>query len=313
MENDYYEEVKNQNPDNNATPILSVAIIAYNIEAYLEAAILSVLSQKTAFKVEIIIGEDCSTDRTREIALLYQQKYSHIIRVILNKENLGLTPNFIQVQNACSGKYIALLDGDDYWTNPNKLQMQLTFLENHPHFSASAHQSTKIFENGNPSQLFGAETDAIFGLSDTLSHRKFHTSSLVYRNEIWKNSGPIPSNISSNERALYPMLALHGNIKYFKESMCVYRLSGANLSSRINYKELETDLHMLPWLKNLAPDFPILRFRSFLHLCMYTYGSKIPFLPLLRHFFLFTLFSFSYFPKNLGDIKWGFLFFLKRI
>jgi len=81
----------------------------------------------------------------------------------------------------------------------------------------------------------------------------------------------------------------------------------------IDYKELETDLAMLPWLKRIDKKFPVLRFRSFLHLCIYTYGEKIPFMPLLKHFFLFFLFSFSYFPKNMGDLKWGTVFFFQRI
>jgi len=95
--------------------------------------------------------------------------------------------------------------------------------------------------------------------------------------------------------------------------MCVYRLSGANLTSRITYKELETDLAMIPWLKKLDNNFPAMRFRSFLHLCMFTYGKKIPIAPLLKHFLLFKVYSFSYFPANLPDLKWGMIFFFRRL
>jgi len=126
-------------------------------------------------------------------------------------------------------------------------------------------------------------------------------------------SGGIPATISSNERAIYPMLAIYGPIRYFGRDMCVYRLSASGLSSRVTYKDLRTDLAMIPWLDRLSPDFPSNKFRSFLHLCIYTYGASIPFFPLVKHFFLFTFYSFSYFPKNLRDVKWGFIFFCRRI
>jgi hypothetical protein len=110
------------------------------------------------------------------------------------------------------------------------------------------------------------------------------------------------------------MVAIFGKINYLKENMCVYRFTGAGLSSRIIYKELETDLNMLPWLVKIHPSFPMLRYRSFLHLCMYTYGSpKIPTRVLIKHYFYFSFFSFSYFPKNIGDLKWGSIFFFKKL
>lgn len=295
------------------TPLVSVAMIAYNVSKYLGEAIESVLMQKTNFKVELVIGEDCSTDKTREIALSFQTKYPETIRVLLPEKNLGLTPNSVATQNACRGKYIALLDGDDYWTDENKLQKQVEFLEQNPEFSASGHQAERIFEDGSPSSLFGETEDRVYGLNDTITHRKFHTSSLVYLRKYWVKTGGIPKNISSNERAIYPMLAIFGKIKYFKESMCVYRLSGANLTSRITHKELETDLNMIPWLRNLDKRFPVNRFRSFLHLCMFTYGRKVPLMPLIKHYLLFSFFSLSYFPKNLPDLKWGTIFFFRRL
>lgn len=313
MEKDSLSEIRNLTFPEEQSPLVSVATIAYNVEKFLPAAIESVLQQRTNFKVELVIGEDCSTDDTREIALKYQERYPHIIRVLQHEKNLGLTPNSVATQNACRGKYIALLDGDDYWTDSFKLQKQVDFLEKNPGYSGSGHQAMKIYEDGSQPKLFGEESDRDYGLYDTITHRKFHTSSLVYRKEIWEKVGGIPENISSNERAIYPMVAIFGKIKYFMDNMCVYRLSGSNLTTRITYKELETDLNMLPWLKGIDKKFPHFRFRSFLHLCMFTYGERINFLPLLKHYLLFMFFSFSYFPRNLGDIKWGTLFFIKRI
>ncbi len=315
MEKDSYEEVKKNSFSEKEQITVSVAMIAYNVGKYIEEAIESVLNQKTNYRVQLVIGEDCSLDNTREIALAYQKRYPQIIKVLLPEKNQGLTPNCIATINACEGKYVALLDSDDYWTTTDKLQTQISFLEENPEYSGSGHQSMKIYDDKSaPESLFGEELDCDFGLVDTLSHRKFHTSSFVFRKKYWDKTGGIPKTISSNERALYPMIAIFGKIRYYKESMCVYRFSGFGLSSRINYKELETDMNMLPWLKKINKKFPTSQFRSFLHLCMFTYGKQeMPILPLFKHYFLFCFFSFSRFPHNLGDVKHGTLEFLKKI
>lgn len=315
MEKGSLKQIRDTVFTENTPVVVSVVMIAYNLEKYLAKAIESVLDQKTSYKLELVIGEDCSKDKTREIALSYQKKYPYIINVLLPEKNQGLTPNCIATHNACKGKYIALLDGDDYWTNEDKLQKQIDFLENNLDFSGCAHQSTKIYDN-NPSlqHTFGSANDEVYTLTDTITHRKFHTSSLVYRKWIWDKVGGIPSTISSNERAIYPMIAIFGKIKYFKESMCVYRFSGFGLSSKIDHVELETDLNMLPWLKSINSNFPVLRFKSFLHLCIYTYPVRfMPKTKLLKHYINFLILSFSYFPSNLGDIKWGTIFFLKKL
>ncbi len=173
----------------------------------------------------------------------------------------------------------------------------------------------RIFEDGSSQPIpFGEKIDTDYLLKDTISHRKFHTSSLTYRKKIWDKVGGIPMEISSNERAIFPMIALFGKIHYFKESMCVYRITGTGLNSRINYKELESDLIMIPWLKAIDARFPAKKFKSFLHLCIYTYGvKKVPPSILLKHYLLFSINSFSYFPKNLGDFKWGTIFFFKKL
>lgn len=311
---DGYIEVRMQKYDFNIKPVVSVCMIAYNLEKYLPGAIESVLNQKTNFKVELVIGEDCSLDNTRKIAIDYRDKYPGIIRVLLPDKNQGLTPNSIATHNACTGKYIALLDGDDYWSNENKLQMQVDFLKKNPDFSGCAHQAEVFFDDVvGKNRPFGENRDAVYEIKDTIKHRKFHTSSLVYRKYIWDKVGGIPPSISSNERAIYPMIAIFGKIKYFKEAMCIYRRSSVGLSSRISSEELETDLAMIPWLKNIDRKFPYIRFKSFLHFCIYTYPRSISFLPLLKHFTLFAFFSFSYFPKNLGELRWGTIFFFRKL
>lgn len=115
-------------------PLVSVAIITYNHEPYIDQAIEGVLFQETDVSIELVIGEDCSTDRTREIVMKYQKKHPDIIRVITSDQNVGAKKNGRRTLQACRGKYIAFCEGDDYWHAPNKLQIQCDFLEKHPEF-----------------------------------------------------------------------------------------------------------------------------------------------------------------------------------
>jgi len=291
---------------NDKLPLVSVVMIAYNLEDIIGEAIESVVNQKTKYSIELVIGEDKSTDQTKKVIEQYAKKYPKIIKPIYNDKNLGLTPNFINTHNQCTGDYIALLDGDDYWTDNKKIEIQVDFLEKNKDYAGCSHQSQIIFDDikGNDS-FFGSTEDGEYSLNDTLGHRKFHTSSLIYRRKIWTNSGGIPSTILSNERAIYPMVAIFGKIKYYGHSMCVYRKSTIGISARVTIQELQKDLDMIPWLKNLSSDFPSGEYRSFLHLSTYSYSINKPFLLVLKHYFLFTIYSFSYFPKNLGDLKYG--------
>lgn len=115
-------------------PIVSVCMITYNQEKYIAKAMESVIMQKTNFDYELVIGEDCSEDRTREICRNYKNKYPGKIKLFLQERNLGSNQNFIFTFQACDGEYIAMLEGDDYWTDPYKLQKQIDFLEANPDY-----------------------------------------------------------------------------------------------------------------------------------------------------------------------------------
>lgn len=118
----------------NSIPLLSVPMITYNHENYIQKAIESALNQHTNFDYEIVIGEDCSTDNTRNIVFQYAKQYPDTIKLITSKKNVGGEKNARRTLRACQGKYIAFLDGDDYFFSPLKLQMQVDFLENNPDF-----------------------------------------------------------------------------------------------------------------------------------------------------------------------------------
>ncbi len=127
------------------TPLISVKTITYNHEAYIARAIEGIVCQKTNFPFELVIAEDCSTDRTREIIFEYQKKYPDIIRLITSKKNVGMRANSNRVNKFCRGKYLAFCEGDDYWNHPGKLQMQVEYLESHPECGL-AHTDMDLFD-----------------------------------------------------------------------------------------------------------------------------------------------------------------------
>lgn len=119
----------------NSSPTVAVYMITYNHELCIAQAIESVLMQKTDFPFKVIIGEDHSSDKTAAICLEYAHKYPDIVSVECNLENLGPSKNAVKTFRRClttHAEYIALLEGDDYWTDPFKLQKQVDFMEQHP-------------------------------------------------------------------------------------------------------------------------------------------------------------------------------------
>ncbi len=163
-------------------PLVSVHIITYNQAPYIAAAIEGALQQQTDFGVEIIVGEDCSTDGTREIALEYQRQCPERVRVITSPHNVGVHENSRRVREACRGKYLAVCDGDDYWTDPRKLQKQVDFLEAHPRYSLCCHD-VEIIYDGVPqtpkTDRYVSFTKDTFSFEDAVEDHFIPTLSIV--------------------------------------------------------------------------------------------------------------------------------------
>ena len=117
------------------TPKISVVATAYNHEKYIAQCLDSILMQKGVFDLEVILGDDCSTDRTRQIMQEYTDKHPDIFTLLPPAANMGVTRNIKRCLDACSGYYIAFCEGDDYWIDRYKLQKQMEFLESHPGYS----------------------------------------------------------------------------------------------------------------------------------------------------------------------------------
>jgi glycosyltransferase involved in cell wall biosynthesis len=219
--------------------LLSVEIITFNQRDYIAQCIDSVLMQRISFSMEIVIGEDCSTDGTKEIVTEYAKKYSNLIRVVTSDFNVGPQPNSIRTLNACRGKYIALCEGDDYWIDPYKLQKQVDFLESHADYGL-VHTDYKRY-----SQDSGEYFDSPIRINKTsvpdgliyealLEKNYIGTLTVLARRElILSVSEDILLHSKTWLMGDYPVwleLSRHCKVKYFKDQTAVYRISPNTLS-----------------------------------------------------------------------------------
>jgi glycosyltransferase involved in cell wall biosynthesis len=206
---------------------VSCSIITYNQKDYISKCLEGILKQIVNFSFEIIIGDDNSTDGTREILKDYADKYPGLIRLNLRElKGVGLPgkENFVTTLSMCNGEYIALCDGDDYWTDPLKLQKQADFLDANPDYVLCFHQVSIIKINGEIVDDFITKVPENYETIETLVRlgNYIHTPSVVFRNIIKE----FPSEFIKSpigDFFLYVMLAEHGKLKYLEDIMTVYR------------------------------------------------------------------------------------------
>lgn len=218
--------------------MVSICMITYNQENYIAEAIEGVVNQKTNFKFELLIGEDCSIDNTRQICKEYKQKYPNIIKLSLPEKNLGADENFQQTINMCAGKYLALCEGDDYWTDPFKLQKQFDFMEENTDCSLCFHASEYIYSNE-------SERNFIYRPANIPNDNKFSikhailgggsfmaTNSMFFIHEYVKIFPEWMKNSPVGDLPLMLILAIKGKIGYIDDNMSVYRVMSENSWSK---------------------------------------------------------------------------------
>lgn len=136
----------NLNEPDNCTPMVTIVVVTYNQEQFIEQTLLSLVNQKTRFKYEILVGDDFSSDGTRIILTNFEKKFQGLIRVNFNKENLGIVGNWISTIRQAKSKYIAFCEGDDFWIDDFKLQKQVDFLESNTNYGMVCTDYNKYFE-----------------------------------------------------------------------------------------------------------------------------------------------------------------------
>ena len=244
-------------------PLVSVKMITYNHEPYIAQAIEGVLMQVTNFPIELIIGEDCSTDRTREIVLDYQKKHPDMIRVITSEKNVGARKNGLRVEKACRGKYIAFCEGDDYWHHPEKLKKQIEFLEENPDYGM-VHSDADWFyvEEGtrvkNYNQAKGYFHEDNCNIFQQILEDKYMiwTCTVCMRRDLLFRSRNIHPEVFSER---FPMGDLQlwletsrmAKIKYLTESLVTYNVlpnsasHSHDINKVINFTQSSLDLRIL--------------------------------------------------------------------
>lgn len=129
-------------------PAITITLLTYNHREYIKECLEGILRQKVSFDVEVLIGDDCSTDGTQDVIREYDKKYPNRFTLILRKQNIGATRNLYDLLKRARGKYIAGLEGDDYWLDDNKLEEQYCFLEQHKEYIGCSHEVKVVDENG---------------------------------------------------------------------------------------------------------------------------------------------------------------------
>lgn len=215
-------------------PLVSVHMITYNHELHIAKAIEGVLNQKTDFFVELVIGEDCSTDNTRHIVSEYQRRFPHIIKVITSNDNVGMIKNSIRTALACEGKYIAYCEGDDYWHNPDKLQVQVDFLEQNPEYGM-VHSNANLF-NTSTDKLHVSYLNLSPDLDDDNAYfeiltdkRHVFTPTVCLRrdflvNILDNNSECINDNYLMGDIQIWLEISYISKVKYLSDSLATYNL-----------------------------------------------------------------------------------------
>lgn len=231
---------------------ISCHVITYNHVNYISKCIDGILMQKTNFDFEIIIGDDVSTDGTREILKQYAAEHPEIIRLNLRqKRGTGIPgkENFLSTLKMCTGEYISLCDGDDYWTDPFKLQKQVAFLEENKEYSITFHKVQEINADGIQTDtiLDNPQTEETYTLQDLANGNFIHTPSVVFRN----NFKELPSWFLYSPIGDYPLHMLnaqYGLIKYFPEEMASYRVGAGIWSSQNRAYQLVNTMFALKFL-----------------------------------------------------------------
>jgi glycosyltransferase involved in cell wall biosynthesis len=215
-------------------PKVSVEVITYNQAQFIAQALESVLNQKASFEWEIVVGDDYSTDGTREILKSYVGRYPERIRLLLHPRRLGPDRlglegknNLLATYRACRGEYVALLEGDDYWTDDYKLEKQVRFLDTHPGCSLCSHAVAVEYSGARGQHwgtVIGESSERIYSIEDFLRQEtQISTPSMLFRRRSLRKIPAWFQDEVNGDYALQALLAEQGNVGVLPECMATHR------------------------------------------------------------------------------------------
>jgi len=226
------------------SPTVSVLLITYNQAKFVAEALESILMQRTDFDFEVVVADDGSTDRTFEIVKAYADRDSRV-RLLPSESNLGISRNYQRGFAACRGDYVAVLEGDDYWISPRKLQLTAGFLDRNPRCSFCFHRNIRYDSLPESTMLFPqhwtveqyltarelAETNFIGGFS-TCVYRRMVVAAL--KPELW--------DLDIREWPFNIVVAEHGSIGYVPQILSMYRAHEGGIWSLRSTREQSAEL-----------------------------------------------------------------------
>ncbi len=267
----------------NSMPKVSVAVISYNQEKYIRKAVESILAQNTVFDVQIVIGDDCSTDGTQQILLELDRAYPGRLQLVFNSKNLGISENAYNVRRLCKGEYLALLDGDNYWLDDDKLQRQVDFLDRHPEYIGCAHDIEVVDKNGKPylgpyyalhkkgkvCTLKDIEQGYLPGQIGTWVFKNIFKDMTEVQLAAYRNCNSV------GDSKLAMVLALYGDIYIYDQKMSALRMITDETSFSSHSYNSNLSLDYLDWLEarerlakeafSRTVDYRIMRYDIFYH------------------------------------------------
>jgi glycosyltransferase involved in cell wall biosynthesis len=257
-------------------PKVSVEVITYNQAEFIGQALDSALNQKASFEWEIVVGDDCSTDGTREILQSYARQHPERIRLLLHPRRLGPHKlglegknNLLATYRACRGEYVALLEGDDYWTDESKLEKQVRFLETHPSCSLCCH-AVAVEYSGARGQHWGAvigeSSESVYSIEDFLrleTKPQIPTPSMLFRRRSLRKIPAWFQDVFNGDYALQVLLAEQGNVGVLPDCMAAHRKHDGGISGLYDTDRDFCNAMLLQLLVTLNEHFNY-RFRSIL-------------------------------------------------
>lgn len=204
----------------NKTPKVSIVCISYNQEKYIEQTIEGFLAQKTNFDIEIIISDDASTDSTATIIDRYYRQNPEIIKVNLRAKNVGVHRNLYEAIRMAKGKYIALCEGDDFWTDSNKLQHQADYMDGNPDVALCFHRANVFYEDKSRETEVFPDIDTEISVEHLIVTNFIQTNTVMYRATQYDN---LPMGILPIDHYLHLYHAKLGKIGFLPQIMSSYR------------------------------------------------------------------------------------------
>jgi glycosyltransferase involved in cell wall biosynthesis len=296
MDFNYLDHQFYGNPTIPANPKVSICVITYNHEKYIETCLTNILNQKVNFEYEIIIGEDHSTDQTAEIIKKYADLHPNLIKAYIRPKNVGAKINFLHCFFDCKGEYIVHIEADDYFTDDQKLQNQVDFLDANPQASACFHNAEIIYEDDtnrasetiNPiDQKKWTETKDFFEKKETWF---MATASVMMRKKYVSTLPEWFFQCKSGDIPLYSILAEAGPIGYIDKLMSVYRKNLNGLSYTDHTQSIE-------FIKNR-----IFMYSKINEYTQYKYDSQLK--PILKAYHIMAMQCLEISPSFLAKISY---------